>query len=190
MANTGFKSYTTPDGLWNYGYAEYNKKLTDASGISPYAVSESVFKSLPSPLDTLYKKFLQATVAATVAANEPALVPTYYIWAKAVGKDVKLRLAGEWYFDAAKRDSYFTMFESQFAASNLSDALRVVIISQFAALRDPYSLSALVAAAKASGLSSITKAENYHPPIASATPFVIATVAGIGLSVYLLTRRR
>jgi hypothetical protein len=193
MTYTGFKTFTTRDGAWEYGYGEYNKKLTDAAGVSTYQVSSEVYKNLPSPLDSLYKAFLQPAVATAIAVREPAIVPTYYIWAKAIGKDAARRVAGEWYFDRTKRDSYFDQFVSSFDPSNtsLSDAMRVVVISQFAAMKSSsYSITGLASAAKAAGISAVTKADDYPPSSAGssskAAPYVVLTVVGLALIVYLL----
>lgn len=192
---TGYKAYTTTDKAWTYGYGEYNKKLSDASGVSAYEVSTSIYKSLPWPLSTLYKKYVasKATTALTAAvASEPALVPTYYIWAFKPGSDVKARLAGEWYFDSSVRDTYFAQFAKSFDAG-ISDAVRVVIISQFYALKQPFSVTGLAKSAQNAAVSTITKATE-HPPATAGSPgskslYILLTLGGIAFITYLLRRR-
>jgi hypothetical protein len=200
--STGYAKFTTKDGAWNYGYAEYNKKLSDASGVSAYQVSDYIYTKLPSPLNTLYAKFLQekvSTEAAKALVNEPALVPTYYIWAHAPTKEPKLRLAGEWYFDSTLRDSYFATFRSAFDAANLSDAIRVTMIGNLkvlSAANQPFSITGLAKAAKEAAVSTVEKALDQSPEKVEAGTigggngiYMLAVAVGVGVIVWLLRRK-
>lgn len=112
-----FEEFTTSDGRWKYGYAEYRKSIADL-GVAPETASAAVRAAWPT-LAVIRDALTSITKATTFASS--------YIFA--IDPNGQKRIAGEWtplQGGRAARDLYFNNnFEPAFNTAGITDVVRI-----------------------------------------------------------------